>query len=211
MAYGLEDYKYEGEGPVPHSWVVHQGKPFNHLPQPLSKVRVLDVGCGNGFWADQLSQRGASVVGVDASREGIAQAKASFPNGEFHQIPITEDILGVIGAAPFDAVLSVEVVEHLYDPRSYARACYNSLRPGGTLVLTTPYHGYLKNLALAITGKMDNHFTALWDGGHIKFWSNKTITQLLTETGFTNVRFDYSGRAPGLWMSMIAVATRPVK
>lgn len=211
MAYGLEDYKYEGEALVPHSWNVHQGKPFKHFAQPLSGQRILDIGCGNGYWADQLSKQGAKVVGVDASREGIAAAKGLFPNTAFHQIPITEDILGVIHEPAFDGVLSVEVVEHVYDPRSYARACFNALRPGGTVVLTTPYHGYLKNLALAVTGKMDQHFTALWDGGHIKFWSCKTITHLLEEAGFTNVRFDFSGRAPGLWMSMIAAATKPAK
>ena len=60
---------------------------------------------------------------------------------------------------------------------------------GGEMIISTPYHGYLKNLALAITGKFDRHFTVLWDGGHIKFWSVKTLTKLLNEFGFEVVEF----------------------
>lgn len=74
--------------------------------------------------------------------------------------------------------------------------------------MSTPYHSYLKNLALALSGKMDNHFTALWDHGHIKFWSKKTLTLLLREAGFSKVKFFRAGRIPPLAKSMLAVATK---
>jgi len=109
-------------------------------------------------------------------------------------------------------VLSLEVVEHLFDPRGFAKTAHDLLKPGGILVLSTPYHGYLKNLALALTGKMDAHFTALWDGGHIKFWSKKTLGMLLTEAGFTNLEFHLAGRIPPVAKakakSMIVVARK---
>ena len=69
-------------------------------------------------------------------------------------------------------------------------------------MISTPYHGYLKNLVMAATGKMDAHFTVLWDGGHIKFWSRKTLTQLLEEFGFEVIGFKGSGRFPYIWKSM---------
>jgi 2-polyprenyl-6-hydroxyphenyl methylase/3-demethylubiquinone-9 3-methyltransferase len=81
--------------------------------------------------------------------------------------------------------------------------CRRALKPGGALILSTPYHGYWKNLALAVTGKLDDHFTALWDGGHIKFWSRGTLAQLLEEAGFRVERFVGVGRLPFLWKSMI--------
>lgn len=56
---------------------------------------------------------------------------------------------------------------------------------------------------------MDSHFTALWDHGHIKFWSIPTLTQLMRETGFTNIQFRRVGRVPALAKSMIAVAEKP--
>jgi 2-polyprenyl-6-hydroxyphenyl methylase/3-demethylubiquinone-9 3-methyltransferase len=53
---------------------------------------------------------------------------------------------------------------------------------------------------------MDDHFTALWDYGHIKFWSMKTLRQLLVEAGFVDIRFMRVGRIPALAKSMIAIA-----
>jgi 2-polyprenyl-6-hydroxyphenyl methylase/3-demethylubiquinone-9 3-methyltransferase len=83
------------------------------------------------------------------------------------------------------------------------------LEPGGLLIASTPFHGYWKNLALALTGKMDRHFTALWDHGHIKFWSEDTFRRLLEEAGFQDVRFQRVGRIPPLAKSMIAIARKP--
>ena len=107
-------------------------------------------------------------------------------------------------------MLSLEVIEHVYMPRKFAETCFELLDPGGHLILSTPYHGYWKNLALAITGRMDRHFTALWDNGHIKFWSIETLGMLLREAGFSNVRFVRTGRIPVLAKSMIAVAEKPL-
>ena len=94
------------------------------------------------------------------------------------------------------------MVEHVYAPRDYAATLFNLLEPGGMAIVSTPYHGYLKNLALAITGRLDAHFTALW--------SIPSLTTLLTEAGFQNIRFHRVGRIPALAKSMIAVAERPV-
>ncbi len=100
------------------------------------------------------------------------------------------------------------MVEHVYAPRDYARTVFDLLEPGGVAIISTPYHGYWKNLALAVTGRMDAHFTALWDHGHIKFWSITTLSELLREAGFVDVRFERVGRVPALAKSMIAVARR---
>ena len=105
-------------------------------------------------------------------------------------------------------MISLEVVEHVYAPRDYARTLFDPVEPGGAAIISTPYHGYLKNLALAVTGTMDAHFTALWDHGHIKFWSIPTLTTLLLEAGFETPRFERVGRVPPLAKSMIAIASR---
>jgi 2-polyprenyl-6-hydroxyphenyl methylase/3-demethylubiquinone-9 3-methyltransferase len=111
----------------------------------------------------------------------------------------------------FDAAVSLDVIEHLYLPRELAKKAMELLRPGGTLVLSTPYHGYLKNLALAVTGRLDKHFTALRDHGHIKFFSTSTLAALLAEAGFEEVAFSYRGRFPFLWKSMVVRATKPAE
>jgi 2-polyprenyl-3-methyl-5-hydroxy-6-metoxy-1,4-benzoquinol methylase len=101
------------------------------------------------------------------------------------------------------------VVEHLYAPREWARGCFAALKPGGHLICTTPYHGYFKNLVLSLLGRWDSHANPLWDGGHIKLWSRRTLSALLTEAGFTNLEFRGAGRVPGLWMTMVVKAEKP--
>ena len=85
----------------------------------------------------------------------------------------------------------MEVIEHLYSPRTFAAFVRSILEAngGGRFILTTPYHGYLKNLSIALAGKADRHYSALWEGGHIKFWSRRTLAILLREAGFRNMAF----------------------
>jgi 2-polyprenyl-6-hydroxyphenyl methylase/3-demethylubiquinone-9 3-methyltransferase len=169
---------------------------------------VLDAGCGNGQLAARLAGHGLHVSGFDTSHSGITHARRLAPAVCFEVASVYDDLQEVFGGQSFDACISVEVIEHLYDPGAGVQRIFDVLRPGGLLVLTTPYHGYLKNLALAISGRLDSHFTALWQGGHIKFWSRATLRTLLEDTGFEVVKFEGAGRVPLLWKSMIAIARK---
>jgi 2-polyprenyl-3-methyl-5-hydroxy-6-metoxy-1,4-benzoquinol methylase len=173
-------------------------------------VRVLDVGCGNGYTVGQFLNRGCEVVGIDLSESGIDIARAAYPAARFEVLPADDQILQNLDVEPFDLVVSTEVIEHLYAPRPYARGCFNALRPGGRFICSTPYHGYLKNLLIALTGRTIAHATPLWDGGHIKLWDRSTLSQLLAETGFVNLKFRGAGRLPYLWMTMLMAGDRPL-
>jgi 2-polyprenyl-6-hydroxyphenyl methylase/3-demethylubiquinone-9 3-methyltransferase len=105
--------------------------------------------------------------------------------------------------AKYDAVISVEVIEHLFLPRTLMSTAASALKPGGIFVLTTPFHGYWKNLALALSNKFDEHWHPLRDHGHIKFFSENTITALFNEYNFQNIQFRSAGRIPILACSMI--------
>ena len=170
-------------------------------------ARVFDLGCGNGVVASAIAKRGLTVTGVDPSTEGIDQAKRNYPDLSLHIGSAYDDLAAAYGQ--FDILVSLEVVEHVYAPRDYARSAYQLLRPGGLAIISTPYNGYLKNLAIAALGGFDRHVTALWDHGHIKFWSVKTLTTLLGEAGFNEIKFSFAGRVPWLAKSMIACARRP--
>jgi 2-polyprenyl-3-methyl-5-hydroxy-6-metoxy-1,4-benzoquinol methylase len=169
--------------------------------------RLFELGCGNGSVAHHLTTRGWDVTGVDPSEQGMAQARCAYPHLKLEPGSAYDDLAATYGRFPL--VLSLEVVEHVYFPRKYAATVFDLLEPGGHAVISTPFHGYWKNLALALTGKMDAHFTALWDHGHIKFWSVRTLGELLREAGFTDLRFSRVGRIPPLAKSMIVVARKP--
>ena len=174
-----------------------------------TQTRVLDVGCGNGFLCGEFLKRGCKVVGIDLSRQGIQITRRSYPIGRFELLEANPDILERLGEEPFDLVVSTEVVEHLYAPREWTKACYAVLKRSGIFICTTPYHGYLKNLVLSLFGRWDAHANPLWDGGHIKLWSKRTLAGLLTEAGFENLQFQGAGRMPGFWMTMIVKAEKP--
>jgi 2-polyprenyl-3-methyl-5-hydroxy-6-metoxy-1,4-benzoquinol methylase len=173
-------------------------------------LRVLDVGCGVGWLSAIFAQHGCTVVGIDLSEQGVALARKAYPTIRFEVCEANEYILDALGEQAFDLVVSTEVVEHLYAPLSYATGIFHALRPGGRFVCTTPYHGYLKNLSLALAGKHDFHTHPLRQGGHIKFWSQATLTTLLERAGFVNIDFKGAGRVPFLWKSMVMCGDRPL-
>jgi SAM-dependent methyltransferase len=169
--------------------------------------RIFELGCGNGSVANIFAKGGWDVTGVDPSSEGIALANTEFPELKLFQGSAYDDLVAKYGRFP--VVTSLEVVEHVYFPRQWVASLFSLCEPGGTAIVSTPYHGYWKNLALALSGKLDAHFTALWDHGHIKFWSIKTLGELLCEAGFIDIRFERVGRIPALAKSMIAIARKP--
>lgn len=82
-------------------------------------TRMLDVGCGNGSIATELVKRGFKVTGIDMAEAGIRIARASCPEAHFEVLPADSQLLENLGEKPFDVVYSLEVIEHLYDPRNY--------------------------------------------------------------------------------------------
>ncbi len=171
--------------------------------------RVLDIGCGNGSLASEFVKRGHSVVGIDLAEPGVRLARTRCPAGRFEVLSASKNLLEALQEPPFDLVYSVEVIEHLYDPRSFMAGCYAATKAQGRFLCTTPYHGYFKNLAIALAGKWDQHHNPDCDGGHIQFFSRKTLSALMFETGFRELRFEGVGRYPYLWKSMAIACTRP--
>jgi 2-polyprenyl-3-methyl-5-hydroxy-6-metoxy-1,4-benzoquinol methylase len=206
----MPDYKDYGYATAEYNHV------HGYILPPLLKIlsnksnrTILDIGCGNGWLCNHLIKLGYNAYGIDASHSGIAIAKQNNAD-RFFVHDVTSNMLPeALKNINFNTVISTEVIEHLYSPRDYLDLCHDILERsgGGELIVTTPYHGYLKNIALSVTGQMDKHFTVLWDGGHIKFWSKKTLTQLLAEKGFTNINFTGCGRVPYLWKSMMVQAS----
>ncbi len=174
----------------------------------LKVKRVCDLGSGNGVLAAALKQAGYYSAGVEYDQLGVALSSKNYPSIHFYNLGVQDDPSQMLEAEgqPFDAVVSTEVVEHLFSPHLLPTFARKLVPKEGYLVISTPYHGYLKNLALSVFNKWDKHHTVLWHGGHIKFWSRTTLTQLLEANGFKVIGFHGAGRFPYLWKSMILIA-----
>jgi len=204
----LESSKYTGAGlRGAHAYILPTILSVSSDLPPRS--RVLDIGCGNGSLALEFARRGHSVVGIDLAEAGIRFARESCPAGRFEILAADKDVLLNLDEEPFDLVYSAEVVEHLYDPRSFMAGCYAATKSQGRFICTTPYHGYWKNLAISLGDGWDKHADPLFDGGHIKLFSRKTLSALLAETGFQKIQFHGAGSYPYLWKSMVIDGIKP--
>lgn len=102
---------------------------LDELNLPADQRRLFELGCGNGSVAHALTQRGWDVTGVDPSVEGIAQANDAYPDLKLYSGSAYDDLAAQYGQFP--VVLSLEVVEHVYFPRQYAKTVFNLIHAGG--------------------------------------------------------------------------------
>ena len=106
--------------------------------RPLEGLQLLDVGCGGGLMAEPMCRLGARVVAIDAAAPSIEAARrhAAEQGLEIDYRHATAEALAAEGAR-FDAVLALEIVEHVADRDAFFAACAALLSPGGMLVLAT--------------------------------------------------------------------------
>lgn len=118
--------------------------------QPLSGLRVLDIGCGGGLLSEPIARMGADVLGADASPKniGIASTHAAQTCVKVDYRAITAEQLAADGET-FDVVLNMEVVEHVADVEYFISTCASMVRPGGIMLIST-INRTLKAAALAI-------------------------------------------------------------
>lgn len=163
-------------------------------------ARVLDYGCGRGEFTEYLAQLGFQATGVDLSEEAINFNRRDFPSLEWQ--PIFVDQPAPFDDGAFDAVWCSEVVEHVYDVNGIFAEFSRLLKPGGLLVLTTPYHGLLKNLLVAALG-FDRHFDV--EGQHIRFWTKRSFAKIGAKHRLIPELWDTVGRVPWLARSFFVV------
>ena len=121
-------------------------------PRPFEGLRILDIGCGGGILAEPMARLGAEVVGADASEENIRIARLH-AEGQGLSIDYraeTAEALAEQGER-FDAVLALEIIEHVSDPAAFVLACRDLVRPGGVAIYST-LNRTAKAFALAIVG-----------------------------------------------------------
>jgi len=165
---------------------------YQFAAQTLSNAavnNVLDAACGVGYGAHYLAGQSfiKNVIAVDRSREALAQAGKNFSS---NNISFLEDDCHTLDAAatkaPYDAVVSFETLEHLPRPVDFLNSCYKNLKPGGTIIISTP------NKTVSSPEQLNWEF-------HEKEYTASELFELMTAAGFTNIRlygqqFNLKGR-----------------
>ena len=120
--------------------------------RPLAGLTLLDIGCGGGLVTEPMARLGATVTGIDPAAESIAAARRhALDQGlAIDYRAVTVEAL-VADGARFDAVLCLEVVEHVPDPEAFLALCAGLVRPGGMLIAST-INRTVKAWLLAIVG-----------------------------------------------------------
>jgi len=164
---------------------------------------VLDAGCGAGDFSAFIAGLGFQSVGVDLSTAVVAHARSRYPSLSFHAAALEQGLPFADGT--FAAVWCSEVLEHLFDVHAALAELNRVLRPGGTLVLTTPYHGLAKNLIITLKG-FDAHYNPYLS--HIRFFSRRTLTGCLRRSGFELGAWGGIGRTWPVWKSQTAICRK---
>ena len=194
------DYDWINNNTVHHKYLI---KSIENIlkNEETSGTELLDIGCGNGFLTKQISKFFKSTVGIDLSGTGIEQAQKF--NNEILQFRNMSLDQMIEEGKKFKFITSFEVIEHQYLPDDFLNQINKILEDDGKLLISTPYHGYIKNLLISLLGKHDFHFNPLWRHGHIKFFSVKTLSNLLKKCNFKVINKKFSGRFYPISNSMI--------
>jgi 2-polyprenyl-3-methyl-5-hydroxy-6-metoxy-1,4-benzoquinol methylase len=141
--------------------------------------RLLEVGCGAGFFLKAAERAGWQVEGIELSEEAARFAV------ERLQLPIRRERAETAPIRPgsFDAAAMFDVIEHLFDPAAVLAAIARALTPGGTLAISTPNFDSLSRVALG------PDWAVLSPLEHVYYFTEASLTRMLAAAGFPTVEF----------------------
>jgi 2-polyprenyl-3-methyl-5-hydroxy-6-metoxy-1,4-benzoquinol methylase len=172
---------------------------------PTVPLRVLDVGCGEGQLTAAIADAGYQVLGVDVAEEPLRRARSR--HAELELLRVEPGGEWSIADASFDAIWSGGTIEHVADTACWLSELRRVLRSGGGLILSTPAHGPLTRLGLALSpARFERHFAPRAD--HLRFYTRHTLTRLLEDFGFEQVEVSEAGGMPGARRELLASAVR---
>ena len=120
-------------------------------PTPLKKLKILDIGCGGGLLCEPLSRLGASMTGIDASKNNIEVAKIHSKEMGLNIKYIHSSPENINLRNEFDVILCMEVVEHVSNINLFIQKCSSLVKKNGIIFIST-INKNLKSYAFAILG-----------------------------------------------------------
>ena len=162
------------------------------LPLEQTLDNLLEAGCENAAFTPHLARRAHHLRACDPSPSLIAANCRKQPDVSF----FVQDLGTPLAAEPstFNAVWCSGTLAKQLHPAYAVNEFHRVLKPGGKLLITVPYHGFLKNIGIALF-RWNSYFAP--DTPYIRFFTVKTLTQLVKKAGFRNIRTEpISGPVP---------------
>lgn len=150
-----------------------------------SGSHVLEVGCGSGTILGYLVRtRQCSGVGVERDQAMAEEAQAL--GIEVLQLDVEQEDAwpGIAARGPYDYVILADVLEHLRRPDIVLTAAHQWLRPTGELLLSVPNVAYWRIRLSLLFGRWEYTDGFIMDRSHLRWFTTKTIIQLLTSAGY---------------------------
>lgn len=178
--YGYEDYLKDEE-----EILKTFARRLDTIEKYSNRGKLLDVGCGLGFFLKLASERGWKVNGVE-----ISKLAADFVKKR-HKLPVFNGTLAQANFKKgyFDAITLFDVIEHIPDPKSMLLQANELLKPNGLLAVTTPNIG---SLSARILGTRWEEVKRVRE--HIYFFSEKTLKSMLRSAGYKVIKTESAGR-----------------
>ena len=199
--------------------IVLRGWPRNRVEAILFCAQtggtVLDVGCGNGHLLYQLRARYTKLIGLEFSAHRLEQAKLNLAGCDFVPLLGSAEDMRMVESSSVDCVVSADTIEHIPDVYAAASELFRVLRIGGRLVINTPNIAFLKKRALLLLGRFPSTSQRneglgsdiLFDGGHLHYFTYRSLSLLLTRAGFeidTSIGFGKLGRIHNLYPPLMS-------
>jgi 2-polyprenyl-3-methyl-5-hydroxy-6-metoxy-1,4-benzoquinol methylase len=144
---------------------------------------VLDIGCGEGFFAGLLKKNGNCVTGIDV----LPQAAQTHNLENYYSTDLDKGIRPVIeqlNGRRFDRVMLLDVLEHLKQPETLLRDCHDVLARDGHLIVSVPNIANVTVRMALMLGKFNYAERGILDRTHLRFFTRKTAHELLSTAGY---------------------------
>lgn len=160
---------------LPHEnyWFRRHEAAYQYVASLVTGCKVVDIGCGEGYGTATLASRATTVIGLDYDRATVRHAAHTYPGAWF----IVANLAALpIADASIDIVITMQVIEHVWDHAQFLRQCTRVLRSGARLVVTTPNR-------LTFSPGRDQPLNPF----HSREFTAEELAALVTQAGFVNV------------------------